>query len=38
MLYHVFTKLSSYSYVTIFYNKTIIINNILLLYTSDASY
>ena len=28
MLYHVFTKLSSYSYVTMFYNKTMIINNI----------
>lgn|GEM_PF-871662 len=27
MLYHVFTKLSSYSYVTIFYSKTVIINN-----------
>lgn len=31
MLYHVFTKLSSYSYVTIFYNKTLIINNICIL-------
>ncbi len=31
MLYHVFTKLSSYSYVTIFYNKTVIINNIYIL-------
>ena len=27
MLYHVFTKLSSYLYVTIFYSKTVIINN-----------
>lgn len=27
MLYHVFTKLSGYSYVTIFYSKTVIINN-----------
>ena len=27
MLYHVFTKLSSYSYVTIFHNKTMIITN-----------
>ena len=27
MLYHVYTKLSSYSYVTIFYSKTVIINN-----------
>lgn len=31
MLYHVFTKLSSYSYVTIFYNKTLIINDIYIL-------
>ena len=31
MLYHVFTKLSSYSYVTIFYNKSVIINDIYIL-------
>ena len=31
MLYHVFTKLSSYSYVTIFYNKALIINDIYML-------
>ena len=31
MLYHVFTKLSSYSYVTIFCNKALIINDIYIL-------